>query len=429
MSRVVIAGGQLFDGTGAPAAQADVAIENGRIVDVGIGLDGDAMISAEGGTVVPGLIDCHIHAILNGVDLVSRLNAPLSYRFFEAAANLECLLGIGITTVRDAAGADFGLKRAVEDGLVAGPRLQISIGMICQTGGHNDGWMLSGTDAASLFPSYPGIPDCVVDGPEAMRRVVREMLRSGADVIKICTSGGVMSPRDDPRHPHFREDEVEVAVREAEAAGTYVMSHAQAGQGVKTALHCGVRSIEHGFELDDEAIDMMLTAGAFLVPTLSALHSVLEASEAGVAIDPAMLESARAAIEQQLDSFSRAAAAGVKIAMGSDSGITPHGQNLRELELMVAAGLSPAQALRAASSSAADLLGMGEELGAIEPGKRADLVIVDGDPLAEVATIAERIRTVIKDGKVVDRGDILGIVSNPEFDPCTMPSSGANEPK
>lgn len=401
MKRTVIANGLLLDGTGASAARADVAIEGSRIVDVGLGLDGEETISAQGATVMPGFIDCHVHAILNGVDLVSRLNAPLSYRLFEAAVNLQRLLGIGITTARDAAGADLGLKRAVDDGLIPGPRLQISIGMICQTGGHNDGWMLSGTNAASLFPSYAGIPDCVVDGPEAMRRVVRQMLRGGADVIKIATSGGVMSPRDDPKHPHFRDDEVAVAVREAAAAGTYVMSHAQAGQGVKTALRCGVRSIEHGFELDDEAIDMMLAAGAFLVPTLSALRSVIKAAEAGVVIDPVMLASAREAIEQQLDSFARAAAAGVRIAMGSDSGITPHGENLRELELMVAGGLSPTQALQAATSTAADLLGLDEELGTVETGKRADLVIVDGDPLEDMASIPGRIRTVVKDGTVV----------------------------
>jgi imidazolonepropionase-like amidohydrolase len=399
--RKLVVDGFVLDGTGAPAARADVAIEDGRIVEIGTGLDGDAAISAAGATIVPGLVDCHVHAILSSLELRHLLGTPLSYRFYEAAANLRRLLDVGITTVRDAAGADLGVKQAVEDGLIAGPRMRISVGMICQTGGHNDGWTLSGIDAASLFPSYPGVPGCVADGPDEMRRVVRRMLRSGADVIKIATSGGVMSPRDDPSQAHFRDEEIEVAVREAAAAGVHVMSHAQARAGVKAAVRCGVRSIEHGFDLDDEAIALMLDAGAFLVPTLSALRAIVEAAEAGADIDPAMVAVARETIERQMDSFTRAAAAGVRIAMGSDSGISPHGQNLRELELMVAGGLTPAQALRTATATAAELLGMGDEIGRLEPGKRADLVIVDGDPLEDLAGFAGRIRAVLKDGELV----------------------------
>jgi imidazolonepropionase-like amidohydrolase len=401
VKRIVIADGHVLDGTGAPAARADIAVENGRIVEVGPGLDGDAMISAAGATVVPGLIDCHVHVILSSLDVRHLLNTPLSYRFYEAALNLRRLIDVGITTVRDAAGADLGVKRAVDDGLIVGPRLQISVGMICQTGGHNDGWMLSGTSASPLLPIYPGVPEGIADGPDEVRRVVRRMLRSGADVIKIATSGGVMSPRDDPAHAHFREEEIVVAVREAAAVGASVMSHAQAGAGVKAAVRCGVRSIEHGFELDDEAIAMMLEAGTFLVPTLSALPSVVEAFEAGVGIDPAMVALAREWIERQSESFSRAAAAGVRIAMGSDSGITAHGENLRELELMVAGGLTPSQALQAATATAAELLGVERELGTIEPGKRADLVLVEGDPLDDLASFATRVRAVLKDGVLV----------------------------
>jgi imidazolonepropionase-like amidohydrolase len=400
MSRIVFAGGEVFDGTGSPPAAADVAVQDGRIAEVGHGLDGDERIDVAGMTLLPGFIDCHVHVVLSHIDVLRLLGTPLSYRFFEAQRNLRLLLDAGITTVRDAAGADLGVKRAVQHGLIAGPRLQISIGMICQTGGHNDTWTLSGTPTRALFPVYPGVPDAVADGPDEVRRTVREMLRSGADVIKIATSGGITSPRDHPHHPHFRDEEIAVAVEEATAAGAWVMSHAQANAGIKSAIRCGVRSIEHGFELDDEAIQMMLDAGTFLVPTLAAPLAVVEAAEAGLDLPADMVDKAGEVIEMHRESFRRAADAGVNIAMGTDSGITPHGRNLRELDLMVAAGMTPAAALRATTAAAAELLGLHDDLGTVEPGKRADLVLVEGDPL-DVATLGDRIRGVFQDGAQV----------------------------
>jgi len=387
----------VFDGSGTPPSAGDLTIEDGRILSVGAATDADEEVRVDGLTVLPGMIDCHVHVILSTLDVLKLINTPLSYRFFEAARNLRALLDAGITTVRDAAGADLGVKRAVEDGLVAGPRMQISIGMICQTGGHNDGWMISGDAAQALFPVYPGVPWPVADGPDEVRRTAREMLRAGADVLKIATSGGIMSPRDAPHHPHYRDEEIEILVREAAAAGTWVMSHAQACDGVKAAVRCGVRSVEHGIYLDDEAIDMMLRNGTYLVPTLTAPLSVIEAAEAGVSFDSDMVAKAREVVEQHRDSFRRAAAAGVTIAMGSDAGISPHGRSLRELEQQVAAGQSPVDALRSATSTAAALLGLEEEIGTLEAGKRADFVLVEGDPL-DVATLPERIRAVYRDG-------------------------------
>jgi imidazolonepropionase-like amidohydrolase len=405
MARTLFTGGHVYDGTGAAPGRADVVVEDGRIVAVGIGLDGDEQVDAAGMTLLPGFFDCHVHVVLSHIDMLRLINTPLTYRFFEAARNLRTLLDAGITTVRDAAGADLGVKRAVADGLIEGPRMQISVGMICQTGGHNDGWMLSGTRAQALFPVYPGVPETVADGPDEVRRAVRLMLRSGADVIKIATSGGIMSPRDSPHHAHFRDDEIEIAVREAAAAGAWVMSHAQACAGVKSAVRAGVRSIEHGIALDDEAIQLMLDAGTFLVPTLVAPLAVIEAAEAGLDIDPDMVSTARSVTEQHRDSVRRAAAAGVRIAMGTDSGISPHGRNLRELEILAELGLSPSEALRTCTSTAAELLGFQDQLGTIEAGKRADLVLVDGDPL-DLATLANRIRAVFRDGRQV-AGDPL----------------------
>jgi imidazolonepropionase-like amidohydrolase len=394
---MLLTGARVFDGTGADPAVADIAIEDGRIVELGPGLDGDERVDLAGKGVLPGLFDCHTHVVVSHVDELRNLHAPFSYRFFEAARNLESTLRAGITTVRDAGGADLGVKKAVEDGLIRGPRMQISLSMITQTGGHGDGWVASGQEIYSFFPPHPGIPDTRVDGPDEMRRVVRELVRMGADVIKVATSGGVLSPRDKPTHAHLRPAELEVLVEEATAAGIFVMAHAQAAPGIKNAIRAGIRSIEHGIYLDDEAIDLMLKRDTWLVPTLVAPRGVLRAADKGAAIPPAAIAKAREVVEVHRESFQRAVEAGVRVAMGTDSGVTPHGENLDELELMVDGGMSPADALIATTRSAAQLLGLENELGTLEPGKRADLVVVDGDPL-DLANLRERISAVFRDG-------------------------------
>ena len=399
MTRTLLTGGLVFDGTGAPPAEAEVLIEGGRIVEVGTGLDGDEAVDVGGRHLLPGLFDCHTHVTLTSVDLMGILQAPFSYRFFQTVQNLAATLRAGITTVRDAAGADAGVKRAVADGLVPGPRLQISVTLLSQTGGHGDGWFPSG-QTLDFWPVYPGMPDGLVDGPEAMRRKVRELVRAGADVIKVATSGGVLSPTDDPRHAHFRDDELAALVAEAAAAGRWVMAHAQGADGIKAAVRAGIRSIEHGIYLDDEAIGLMLDRGAWLVPTLVAPRGVLAAAAAGVAIPEAAQRKAAEVAEVHADSFRRAVAAGVKVAMGTDSGITAHGRNLAELELMAKGGMGPAEVLAATTSGAAELLGVAGELGTLEAGKRADVVVVDGDPF-ELATLGDRVAAVIQDGRLV----------------------------
>jgi imidazolonepropionase-like amidohydrolase len=404
VSRTVFHGGSVFDGTLAPIAEADVVIEDGRIVELGTGLDADEQVECTGLTVLPGLFDTHTHVIFSTLDWVEELVTPFSFRFFDAMRNLEATLATGITTVRDAAGADAGIKKAVDDGVIAGPRMRISVNMLSQTGGHADGWLRSGLD---LELEWPGSPSGRVDGPDAVRRKVREMIRAGADVIKVATSGGVLSPTDDPRHPHFRPDELEEMVAEATAAGIYVMAHAQGAEGIKNAVRAGIRSIEHGIYLDEEGIDLMLQRGTWLVPTLVAPLGVLEAVDAGASLPASTIDKARAVVDVHQRNVARAIDAGVKVAMGTDSGVAPHGANLRELDRLVACGMSPQQALVATTSSAADLMGLGEELGRVRPGARADLVLLDGDPL-EVATLRERVRRVWKDGTlVVDDGKVL----------------------
>jgi imidazolonepropionase-like amidohydrolase len=395
-ARTVIAGGEVFDGSGAPPAIADIVVENGRIAEVGTGLDADEAVDAAGLTILPGLIDCHVHVMVDSVDLLAHLQRPFSYAFYVAVANLSATLGCGITTVRDAGGADLGVKKALDDGLIEGPRMKVAISILGQTGGHTDGWQPSGFDT-TLFPPHPGRPAGVVDGADEMRRKVRELVRAGADVIKVCTSGGVVSPRDDPRHPHFAADELDVCVAEASRAGISVMAHAQGATGVKNAVRAGIRSIEHGVYLDDSAVEMMLDAGAYLVPTLCAPQAVIDAAEAGAGLPDVVVSKARELVEAHRDSFAKAVSAGVRIAMGTDSGVGAHGDNLKELALMHDAGMKPEEVLVAATRTAAELLGLGRDLGTIEVSKRADLVFVNGDPF-DFASLKSNICAVYKDG-------------------------------
>jgi len=400
MTRTVFTGGRVFDGTGAAISDADVAIEGGLIVDVGPGLDGDDGVDCSGKALLPGLFDCHVHLAFRHEDLdeVRRMNEPFSLPFFRMAENLRTTLALGITTVRDAAGADAGLKLAVEQGTLVGPRMQISVNMLAMTGGHSDAWLPSGAlGSESVY--YPGMPSGVCDGVDGVSLKVREMIRAGADVIKIASSGGFLSPSDDPRQPNFSQAEVDAIVATAADLGRWVMSHAHGAEGIKRAVRAGVRSIDHGTFLDEEAVSMMVERGTWLVPTLTA-GDTTEALAEDPKLPDAVREKLRGLGRPELDAFQMAAGAGVKIAMGTDCPVSPHGTNLTELRHMSERGLTPEQALVAATSSAAELMGLEDELGSIEPGKRADLVVIDGDPF-EFATLPDRIVQVWKDGAMV----------------------------
>ncbi|MCI0157800.1 amidohydrolase family protein [Leifsonia shinshuensis] len=401
MKRTVFTGGQVFDGTST--SLADVVVEGRRIVDVGVGLDGDDAVDCAGMSIVPGLFDCHVHVLIRDLDVARSEQEPYSLPYYEAVRNLSLLLDQGITSARDAAGADAGVRRAIEKGLIEGPRLQLALVMLSQTGGHSDLHLPSGgsRSMAMMMPN-PGRPRAVRDGVDDVRRGVREILRAGADAIKVATTGGVMSVGDDPRHAHFRDDELEVIAAEAAAAGSYFFAHAQGAEGIKAALRHGARSIEHGYHLDDEAIDLMLSTGAWLVPTLSATQAIVDAGDRGVPIAPESLALAREALDAHRASFARAVDAGVKVAMGTDS--PPYGHpsasNLDELQLMVrASSMTPADAWRATTASAAALLRQ-HDLGAIAPGALADLVVLDGR-LADLGGLRERIRHVVIDGRRV----------------------------
>ncbi|MFL4901791.1 amidohydrolase family protein [Streptomyces sp. MMS24-I2-30] len=389
MTRTVFTGGEVFDGTGSAPERADVLVEDGRIIAVGSGLDGDSSVDCAGRTVLPGLFDAHVHvAMSTHISMSKKQTDPFSYHFFESAVNLRKTLALGITTVRDAGGADLGVKRAVEDGLIPGPRMRISIGALSQTGGHGD---------FGNFP-YPGCPATVVDGPEEVRKAARELLKAGADQLQVCTTGGVLSPGDDPRHSHFTPEELDVLAREASMQGSYVMAHAQGTQGNKNAIRAGVRSIEHGTLLDDEVIEMMLEAGTWLVPTLSAPVNIVRAFDAGADMPEPVIRKARDLLDIHMEATHKAAAAGIKIAMGTDAGVGPHGSNLEEFTLMVECGMTPTQSLVVGTTSAAELLRFDHELGRIAEGYRADLVLLDGG-INDLSDLADRVREVWKDGQ------------------------------
>ena len=397
MSTTVFHGGAVFDGSGAVPADADVVIDDGRIVEVGPGLDGDEGIDCTGKALLPGLFDCHVHLAsrYEDFDEYARMQEPFSLAFHRMAQNLRTTLALGITTVRDAAGADAGLRVAVDEGTLVGPRMQISVTMLSMTGGHSDPWLLSG--ARGLWGiEYPGMPSGVCDGVDGVSAKVREVIRAGADVIKIASSGGFLSPADDPMEPNYSQEEVDAIVRTAADLGTWVMSHAHGPEGIKRAVRAGVRSIDHGTFLDAEGIEMMLERGTWLVPTLTS-GDTTEALANDEKVQPAVREKLRGLGRPELAAFRLAAEAGVKVAMGTDCPVAPHGTNLNELRHMSANGFTPAQALHAATLSAAELMGLQRELGSLEPGKRADLVVLDGDPFV-FDDYEARIEQVWKDG-------------------------------
>lgn len=409
MTTTLIHNGTLIDGNGGdPITNGAVLIKDGRVEAVGqlhtLQIPPDVeKIDAGGGTILPGLIDSHVHLMFEVSEMAERRSQPFSLGFYKAMAYMQRTIDAGITTVRDAGGADLGVKQAVEQGLVVGPRMQISITPLGITGGHTDGWLPSGGSNA-IFQSYPGNPDGICDGVEEVRKKVREVLRAGAEVIKVCSTGGVLSPTDHPEFTQFSPEELAVMVQEGHyRRGVKVMSHAQGTEGIKNAVLAGIHSIEHGIYLDDEVIDLMLERGTFLVPTLLAPIAVVEIGEETGNMPEYGLRKAREVIEAHGESISKAYEAGVTISMGTDAGVMPHGTNLRELGLMCQCGMTPMEALVATTRTAAECLGWQDRVGTLEAGKYADVVIAKTDPLKDIRSLEnnDNITVVIKGGKVL----------------------------
>ena len=400
--RTVLTGARLIDGTGAaPVAGAAAVIEDGTFTYVGPTRSrptalGETVIDLGGRTLLPGFFDCHVHFLMDSnADFTGRLlrNEP-TLTVFERARRMRETLHAGVTTVRDLGGIDAGYREAVALGLIEGPRLNVALRLISHTGGHADFRLPSGFDPSELVGPFSEL----ADDPAEARLATRRLLRDGADVIKVCASGGVNSPSDQPEDEGLTIEEIAAVVEETNRhRGRPVAAHAQGAQGIKNALRGGVSSIEHGYLVDTEGIDLMLEKGTFLVPTLATFHV-----EDGL-FAPAALEKKRRLAESAMDRLAEAVRQGVKVALGTDSGVGPHAQNLRELGHMVKLGMSPLEAIRAGTLHAAQLLRLDESLGTIEPGKIADLVVCDGDPVTDIGILGEpdNIVLVVQGGSII----------------------------
>jgi len=406
---------RLIDGSGqpVPARPSALLVEGSRVARVASQADlpcpdGAVRVDLGGKTLMPGLIDCHDHlANLEG-SMVQRAATPPTLAVFKAAESFKKTLLAGFTSIRDASGVDQGMKMAVEQGLIPGPRLKISVVILCQFGGHNDHTEPAGID--STFPWLQTIPSGICDGPEECRKKVREVIRAGADWVKIATTGGVGTPIGGPLVRQFSPEEVRMIVDTAHAAGKPVMSHAYGGEGVKICLDAGVDSIEHGAALSDDLIEQMVRQGTWLVPTFTVLRRIVALGRKEPSpLPPYMLPKALQLLEYQAESFRKALRAGVRIAMGTDLGSFGHGQNAGELAYLVEAGMTPMQAVVAATRMGAECMGLGGQVGLLREGMLADLLVVDGDPLEDVSILqdAGRLRLVMKDGQIYK--DTLGL--------------------
>ena len=394
----------LIDGTGKDIQRGvDIKVENHVISEIGTHLNGDNIIEGNGQYLLPGMIDSHVHVMLEMEPLERRLATPFSYNFYKAIDHLKRTVDAGVTTVRDALGADLGLKEAVNDGLILGPRLQISVNALTITGGHGDSYTKSGIQLPILQDGYPGLPSGICDGVNEVRKKAREMLRAGADVLKVHATGGVTSATDHPDYTQFSLEELKVIVEEAQFRNNRkVMAHAQGLQGVKQCIEAGIHSIEHGIYLDDEAVQLMKEKEMYLVPTLLAPLSVIEfAEELGMSENS--IKKSKQVMQDHIDSFKKAHQAGVKIAMGTDAGVFKHGTNLRELELMVEHGMTEMEAIVSSTKTAAECLGYDEDLGTIEVGKKADFILLDQNPLENIKVLKDpnNIKVVSIDGQIV----------------------------
>lgn len=411
----------LIDGTGAaPVANASVAIEGDRISAVGVSPEpGDRVRELAGCTVLPGLIDAHVHLLSYagcGQRDVHLWNVvtPIEEQTLHAAANARTALLSGVTTVRDTAGSwpEVSVRRAIADGAMLGPRV-VASGMVGMTAGHADLFAPAAL-RDRLWPTADGVDEC--------RKRVREYARMGVDLIKICTSGGTLSVGDRTEWRNYTEAEVRTIVDEAHALGLPVAAHAHTAAGIRTALEAGVDTLEHGSSLDAELIELMLRTGAALCPTLSISEHMLTSGRARGLPAETMAKAERLAPVRRA-AVRAAYEAGVPIIAGTDSSNTlPFGAHARELQLLCEhAGMSPLAAIVAATSGAARALGIGAETGSIEPGKCADLLIVRGDPLADLTLLQDRrnLVAVLRAGVPIDprtaAPDLDTVLSNQEW--------------
>ncbi len=397
----VLKAARLFDGKSDKLIQPGlIVVSGGKIESIGGSAPANATVIELGdATLLPGFIDAHTHLSMpfepdyNGSRLagLSRTTAESAIR---ATANARKTLMAGFTTVRDVGSFDFidvGLRNSINAGVIPGPRMLVAVHALGATGGHCDD---SAGYRFGLFDHESGPEDGVINSPDQARYAVRWNIKYGADVIKTCATGGVLSPTDDVDVPQLSQAELDAIVTSAHELRRKTAAHAHGAEGAKRAIRAGIDSIEHGTFLDDEALRMMRERGTYLVPTLSVRTGLAESK-----FPPLVKAKADMAVKAQDSMVRRALAAGVKIALGTDAAVYPHGNNALEFVLMAADGMTPAQSLRAGTSVASDLLGLSGKIGTLEAGKLADVVAVPGNPFEDIK-VTQSVFFVMKDGTV-----------------------------
>jgi imidazolonepropionase-like amidohydrolase len=405
-----IKAGRLFDGSGdSYLTDRVIVVEGERIKSVGLASEVNipneaTVIDLSNRTVLPGLIDVHTHlgSRADRYDEINKFKDTPNHSAFAAVLNARKTLEAGFTTVRDVGSKPFlavDLRDAIDEGFLVGPRVVASGPGISITGGHGDLNRFAPQVRVTMFPEEHDYK--IADGIDQVRHVVRAQIKHGVDVIKVHASGGVLSRGDSPGAPQYSVDELRVLVEEAHAAGRKVAAHAHGAQGIKNAVVAGVDSIEHGSLIDDEGIRLMVSRGTWLVADIYNDDYLL-----GKAVEFHLPEESiakeKALGQLQRDNFAKAVKAGVKVAFGTDAGVYPHGDNAKQFFYMVKYGCTPARAIRSATADAAELLGKASTVGKVEPGLFADLIAVEGDPLADVRAL-EKVGFVMKGGVVVQK--------------------------
>ncbi len=404
---MVLKAARLFDGkSNALVTPGVVVVADGKIVAAGTSAAipaGAEVIDLGDATLLPGFIDAHTHLTMEyTVDfkqqMLDELQKPIPEQALDSSVNARVTLMAGVTTVRDVGSSnylDVGLRNAINAGVVPGPRMLVSVHAIGATGGHCDETGFR----AGLFGKETGPEQGVINGADQARYAVRLMHKYGATIIKTCATGGVLSLADAVDTPQLTQEELNAIVDEAHALKLKTAAHAHGAEGAKRAIRAGIDSIEHGSFLDDEALDMMKQHGTFYVPTLMAVQGLQERIDRGDAIPAPILVKAKAAIAAIHQTFQRALAKGIKIGLGTDAAVYPHGRNTEEFHQMVDLGMKPIDALKAGTSMDAELLGLADKIGTLEAGKLADVVAVPGNPVENIRQ-TEHVFFVMKEGVI-----------------------------